>query len=358
MPPLAYSCRIARSTGLALTVVASACRWSNDGSIHTVSSDSVIMASSTGIPRRMVEGVAWDTLLRLPQTADSDRPGKVRWLGDHFVYFSDGSRRLMAIDAAGYERWALGPRLPSGDSLAAVADLRVLKDGRIAALDARSNRLILVRIDGTVQAELDLASLGRATDVVELDAGRLLVLTPEDSMPFAVVSASGRVVQRLRFPNPRYNDVHALARAGVLGGGAGGRWVFGFRLGNGLVAFRDTIPGGPVAAYPESVRFPSVLEEVRPGFRSSRLGRITRTASAITVLRDQSFVLFGGESPDHGRIIDVYRFPSSSYAYSFRLPDKAVDLSSFDEDLIVLTGGAHRTVLRLKGTTLGDVARR
>jgi hypothetical protein len=303
--------------------------------------------------------VVWDTLLKLPESGgSSDRPIKARWLGDRLVYYSDASRKLLAIDTAGHERWSIGPRLPSGDSLRGVEDLRVLADGRIAALDARSNRLIVAHPNGTVAKELRLGNLGRVTDVVQLEEHRLLVLAPDDSMPFVVISDSGRMMRRLPFPSPAYTAVHPLARAGVLGSGTDGRWVFGFRLGNGLVAFQDTLQAGPVASYPEPVRFPLVIEESRPGFRSSRLGRITRTASAITVLGSHSFVLFGGESPDRGRIIDAYRFPGSTYAYSLQLPAKAVDLFSFKGELLALTSGSHRAVLRMRGTTLGDVARR
>lgn len=325
---------------------------------HVLEHNTIAIAPLAGMPRRFVPA-EWDTLMRFATLANrASRPDKVASAGKLVVFFSNTPKQLIAVEPDGEERWRLGPALPSGDSLRRVEDLRTMSDGRIVVLDSRSNRLVMVRPDGIVESELDLASLGHLTDVVELGPGRLLLLASDTSAPFAVVSSSGRTLQHLPFPSPRYAALHTLARAGVLGSGSDGRWVFGFRLGNGLVAFRDTIPLGPVGSYPEPIRFPSVIEESRPGYRVARLGRITRTATAITVVGDRSFVLFGGMSPDRGRIIDVYRFPTSSYAYSLILPSKAVEVLSSGDDLLALMGGPEGVILRTHTRSLLRVADR
>ena len=317
------------------------------GSTRVLAHDSVLVAPLTATPRRLAAGVTWDTAMRFVSVPNADLPDKIVSVGNVMVFFNPSAKRLIALDAAGRERWTVGPALPSGDTLRRIDQLRVLSDGLLAGLDSRSARLVLVRADGVVRSEVDLKSLGRATDLVELSPERLLLLGADAPAPFTVVSTGGRILQRLRFPSPRYAALHSLARAGVLGSGAGGKWVFGFRLGDGLVAFRDTTPLGSVASYPEPIVFPSVVEESSPGYRAARLGRITRAASAITVLGDRSYVLFGGTSADRNRIIDVYDYPTSGYRHSLILPSTAVHVFSTSTDLFVLTSGPQRVVLRM-----------
>lgn len=355
MPDISRSAaaRVLAPIGIALTL---ACGRS-DVHERLITSDTVALTPRLAAARRVVSGAAWDTLLKFSDVGDgTERPDKVLPVGKLLVFFSDASRRLIAVDAAGRERWALGPRLPSGDSLLRIEDIQRSSDGRIIALDSRTGRLIVVRPEGTVEAELGLKSLGHLTDVVELSRDRLLLLAADTSVPFAVVSRSGKLLHRIPFPSPSYTSLHALARAGVLGTGDDGRWAFGFRLGNGLVAFRDTLQLGPVSSYPERIPFPPVMEETRPGYTASRLGRITRAALGIAVVGDHSFVLFGGSTADRYRIVDAYRYPSSQYAYSLMLPSKAVGIARAGNDLIALTGGPHRMVLRLTSGALHRVA--
>lgn len=316
------------------------------------------VTASTG-DRRIAWEATWDTLLRFATVGDGrERPARVAVTPQHVVFFGEREKALIAVDSTGTERWRVGPLLPSGDSLRAVVDLRPSRGGGVLALDPRSRRLIEVAGSGRVQDEVEIDGTALPSAALQLDGNRRLVLASDTTTPFMVLGARKQPGRFMAFPNPAYAKLHTLARAGILGAGERGEWVFAFQLGDGLVSFRDTMVAGPLGAYAERVQFPAVVEEHGSDFRVTRLGRITRAATAAVVLRGETFVLFGGETADKARLVDVYSFPESKYRYSFRLPAKAIDLGVVDGHLVALTASAPRAVVRIADPPVAKVAER
>ena len=99
--------------------------------------------------------------------------------------------------------------------------------------------------------------------------------------------------------------------------------MFGFYYGNGWMTFRNTDLTA-VFPYAEHFDFP-VLRRVRRG--EDLYTHLTRTptvtGSALSVVGDTLFVLFGGESQSRGRVLDKFDARTGAYLETDVLPHYA-----------------------------------
>ena len=73
----------------------------------------------------------------------------------------------------------------------------------------------------------------------------------------------------------------------------------------------------------------------RAGF-SSRLGAVTFTALSVAVRGDTMFVLYGGQTEEEGRLIDLYHVDSGSYEGTVLLPHRASRMAVARQWIVVL----------------------
>jgi outer membrane protein assembly factor BamB len=248
---------------------------------------------------------------------------------DGHVYVADlGGPRVLALDVrSGTLLWTFGRSGGGPGEFSAPGSLAVLPDGNVIVADRIGARITIISREGRLVATQAPA----------------LVYSAGMQPPFALVDLDAGSTVGLLTPWPAFDSLSALARQVNLSSSPAERagcWVtliavgqFSRYDGEGFESLRE---------YVERVPFPKVDTQVvtdasgRVRSRRERLARRPGAAQAAAAYHHELLVLFGGQTEDARRIIDVYEAPGH-YRRSLRLGSVAHAVAADAGIVVVLT---------------------
>ena len=281
-------------------------------SLFTSRDDVVRRQSGTTFDTLWVFGGPTDTLLA--------SPWRLRHDGAMGVVFLDlQNQGAYRIGKGGRLLWSWGKPGEGPGELLDVRAIDVEQDGKVVMVDPGNQRVVRLSPNGLLLEEKPMPGPNLTVEsVAALPGGRLavsghnplLALWDDDAVEHAALPSN------LGEPSP-------IQHTGRLVGWGTQGWVFGFYYGNGWMTFRNTDLTA-VFPYAEHFDFP-VLRRVRRG--EDLYTHLTRTptvtGSALSVVGDTLFVLFGGEDQLAGRLLDKFDVRYGAYLETDLLPHYA-----------------------------------
>ncbi|MGH7540829.1 MAG: hypothetical protein ACRELC_07510 [Gemmatimonadota bacterium] len=241
--------------------------------------------------------------------------------------------RVVRFGRDGGVRWAFGARGSGPGEFERPIQVALDARGRTWVLDDRAMRVTVIGADGGDRLVIPLEGLpGLPNGFVPLPGDELVLAVLDLTWPLVRLDRDGTVIDRAALPGEPLSELDVIrSQFALAGGGAGERWVAAFSFLDGFFAFDGLRARGYRGRYVERVPPPDVaLRSVREGGRQTRaltLESSVPSALAADVAGDRVHVLFGGETEDRGRIIDVYEHETGRYVESLRLPRRGFDLA-------------------------------
>jgi hypothetical protein len=194
-----------------------------------------------------------------------------------------------------------------------------------------------------------LVNVGYVDQFAPLEDGRAVLLTQHPDSAIAIADTSGGIVQRLGLPWREFADLHPLVRQGNLASGGGGRWAFGFALGDGWFGFSGTRAEGGKRPYIERAAFPQVVEKREGGSLTTQLASYTPcSACGMAIDGPHFYVLFGGRTDNRHAILDRYDLRTGRYRESLVLPAKTTQAAVAGGTFFLLVEEPAPTLLALR----------
>lgn len=304
-------------------VLCSGCDAVGEGWIESSGAGRTLWKDPGGAPPRRMLPVEW-TLLWSRGSVDDTlfvRPLRMQGHPDGVYVLDVQAQRVLAFDRAGRLDWSFGsPGEGPGEFLRA-RDLRLGSGGEwIYVHDPDNGRITVLDRSGRLARMISTREAGRSETLVVLGDSLFVLATRASDDPFAVMDRSGNVRRRMNLPWEGFPDLPPLARQGTAAT-EGDRWVYGFLLGDGFFSFDGLDSLGYVGRYVEHTDFPTVAV-IRQGSRTTRrlAERPVCSGCSLTLSDGILYVLFGGASPEHHRIVDLYRSEDGEYLGSYALP--------------------------------------
>ena len=216
--------------------------------------------------------------------------------------------------------------------------MTVGRKGDVVIVDSGNRKLVWLSSSGQWLRENALPPAtgqwvtGTTRGIVALNSGRY-VLYGDGSDPWVLYSESGQVEGPVPSPWAGFASMHPMQTQGVVAGGGGERWAFGFSLGNGVFVFSglETVGSFP---YVEHIGFPTVVatRPAKGGFSLSYAGRPNQSASDLIVQDETLLVLTGSH------LLDRYDLNTGAYEGTVTLPGRARRVASWNGGLLVADG--------------------
>ncbi len=281
-------------------------------------------------PERVVLDVPWDTLAHVRSgLADtllysvwSPAAGK-----DGFFVVDPYGARVARFAWDGSLRGYIGRRGGGPGEFGNVRDLDVDDLGTLWALDVETVRVSGFDRDGVLVEEVPLGGLPAASPSFGVNHDGSVfyfVVSEQELVPWAVDvtgTATGGAAITVDDADGAFSMALQgyVARTDTLGG-----WLYAFSMGDGFFPMRGVRPDGPRIRYPELVRFPGIQRTVSVdgNTTTTTTGLTERRESAISVDTDDGvlYLVFAGEGPDAGRLLERYDLATRSYIDTVRLP--------------------------------------
>ncbi len=239
------------------------------------------------------------------------------------IFVAGQDNAITAFDGQGTYLWTFGRKGQGPAEFSRIRDIEPTAEG-LAAYDPVNGRITEIDGRGVLLRETSLAEVPRGDQFAPLQHHRYAIVTTSISEPrnVVVVDTLGRVVGSLQWPWTAYDSLDPIARQVVTAAATGGKWVAGFRLGDGWYSLRDTVLSGAVHSFARHVDFPALIVEKDPSGRSStHLGRAEVAAMTVALRGRSLFVLFGGTGDSAFRIVDVHDAVTGKYENSILLPN-------------------------------------
>lgn len=284
---------------------------------------------------RILLAERWDTIATLTPKA-AGFPFGFFVSSNGFAYYDQINHRLVGFDRKGNEVHTSDTALGGRESLGEIRNVRLLADGRIAALDANRHELVILSRDWSSMKRVNLRAKGRIEQFIPYGKSGFLLWTFDADRPFEVLDSAGAPLGTISILWPQYRGLHPLTRSGILASDENENWVYAFSSGAGWFPYRGAQSRG-FQAYIEPLPFPAVLEQSEGSNTNAHLGRFTTAARAGIVVSGTFYVLFGGKSDLRGRLIDEYRMSDGTYLKSLVVPPDGVALAARAGKIYLLT---------------------
>ena len=295
-------------------------------------------------PERVFAQVAWDTVLYLQVPGEDTllyAADQVQASEEGFWVLDRIGHRVAHFGWDGALRWYAGRQGEGPGELLSPRLISLDDEGRVWVVDHGTGRISGFDREGALQAEVPLGNIeGTLALFVASGSGdRVLGMSFADDLRPMVVDRSGRASGGRPFALPDAKGAWGFALQGLVAREPDGdRWVYAFSSGDGMFRMEEVDPMGARIRYPEAIPFPRMIEEVEvDGERISTIRRLDApnfSARGLAVAQGRILVHFMGETPEQGRILDLYDFASGTYERSLLLP--RYGLMSAWEDRILL----------------------
>lgn len=290
--------------------------------------------------RRFVE-VAWDTLVHVEWPDDEADVYTVRDVvaDEHGIRVTDAhGHRIAHFDWEGRLLRHMGRQGGGPGEFASLMAVDLDADGNVWVLDTNNNRITGFDRDGKPLESIPLHALLNYphTFAVSSRGDSFYFITTPDTVgtivPLRVSRDDGTTEQGSPIPVPDAVGAYSIVLQGAIARESGAppddtgedRWVFAFTMGDGWFGLRGLRPTIPRTWYPEPTPFSRAVRTVSvDGPRTSITTWITERrqgAATVSVQNGELWMLFVGETPDAGRLVDRYDLETGRYRDSFLLP--------------------------------------
>lgn len=303
------------------------------------------MADGDRPERRMVD-VTWDTLARLTTTLDDSllfSAGRPVPDTDGFWIPDAYGSRVARFDWEGRLVRHIGQRGGGPGELASFHSIDVDDSGTLWILDVPNNRISGFDTDGELVDEISLRDLEwrpNAFAVTGDGQSFLLMETSRELVPL-ILGRDGTAASGPPIPVPDAGGAWGMALQGIVTRERGGDgWIYAFSSGDGYFRLVGADIAGPRVPYPEPVPFPDIIQSVsREGSVTSTTTHLTnRTAAAASIwaLDGELHVVFEGETPYSGRLLDRFDLQAGRYVDTVLLPRRGY--VALWEDRVIVAG--------------------
>jgi hypothetical protein len=300
---------------------------------------------------RRVDADAWDTAWAIGGgTEDTTllRPRLVTPHGAGVYLFDDGREQVISLDPNGNRRWGVGGTGGGPTEFRMVRDIKVDDLGRAVVLDPGNQRIAVIDPAGRFVRRVPITAIGWAEQVLPLGDSRYVLATSDSMRPFVVLDSTGGVVERFGIPWKPFASLDPLARQGTISQAGGGRWIYGFTLGDGWFVFDGTRPQERPGRYVEHTDFPAVVQTRHGNTVTTQMEKYVPCSACTLSGADSVFyVHFGGHTPEQKRLVDRYAISNRRYLGSYRLPTAASAVMVFGGRAYVLQSDTATRLLAL-----------
>lgn len=278
---------------------------------------------------RSIAGGAGDELLT---------PGSIAVTrGGELLAFDYGAMELRAFSRDGQQLWRQGAKGGGPGEYRNVMDVEVRSNGAIVLLDMANRRITELSPGGKLRRTVSL-KLNSSRFIATSDTSSYTLAGDDTSTLWVSVDANGALARRMAAP-PSMLAKHSLAREQFTAA-VDTQSVVAYRWSDRLLllerdgAVKSIIDGVERVALPNIRSYPTKF-----GKFSGSVARIDPNAVAGTLSvashEKKIFVLFGGLTPERGRLIDVYEVESARYIGSYLLPTVAQEIAVLPDGSIV-----------------------
>jgi len=292
-------------------------------------------------PDRQFIEVAWDTLAYVEWPEDDADVYAVRDVvaDAHGIRVVDSyGYRIAHFDWDGRLLRHMGRQGGGPGEFASLMAADLDRSGNVWVLDTNNNRITGFDVDGVSLESVPLHTLSSSphTFAVSSDGDSFYFITTPDTVgtvvPVRVSREGGGTAEGRPIHVPDAVGAYSLVLQGAVAREHGvpgrtaaeDRWVFAFTTGDGWFGLTGLESSTPRMWYPEPTPFARAVRTVSvEGPRTSVTTQITERrqgALMITAQNGELWILFVGETPDAGRLIDRYDLETGQYRDSFRLP--------------------------------------
>lgn len=286
---------------------------------------------------RTVASESWDTGFSVGGTLQDTlfgQIGDVVHAGDR-IYASDlFSGHLISFDREGYLQWRFGGQGSGPGEFLRPMDLELDPSGNVLVLDPRNSRITVVSKAGTLVGTIPLQDLdGLPSGFAVTGSDALMIAVPSAKLPLVVVDFEGNEIERLPHPDPLFESMHPMVRQFQIHSAATSSQVVAtYDLADGFSVISSGAPSENHMWYAETVPPLEVMttstKDENTTYTTTQLpSPLILSAVGASVQDDKLLVLFGGQSENRGKWIDVFRLPDGAYTHSYALPRSAAAMS-------------------------------
>jgi hypothetical protein len=111
--------------------------------------------------------------------------------------------------------------------------------------------------------------------------------------------------------------------------------------------------GGVVhkGTFVEATKFPDLLQFDTPTGKTTEVPRSTRSAIGVALAGPTLYVLFGGATVDHNRLLDTYDIATAEYRSTYRLPERAGRIVAVNGQVYAIGESRPLRILKLRADT-------
>ncbi|MDZ7778463.1 MAG: hypothetical protein U5R14_00815 [Gemmatimonadota bacterium] len=306
-------------------------------------------------PERKIVDVTWDTLAHVRSGVNdsllfsasgvaADEEGF--WVGDLY------GDRVARFDWEGRLLRYVGDSGRGPGEIGRVHEIDVDGEGVLWILDPENTRITGFDQSGALVDEVPFRGLDASPGsfAVSRDGRTFMSMLPSDRLEPILIHRDGRIERGTQIPVPDANGAFGLALQGRVARHDHG-WLFAFTSGDGIFRMRGLETVGPRLRYPEAIPFPGITRSVqRDGRRTStttRLAERNPAAAAISTRGSELLVVFHGESPNAGRLLDRYDLERGRYLDTVLLPVSGY-VAAWDDRLVVARTNPRPELLVLR----------
>lgn len=262
-------------------------------------------------------------------------PWELRARDDQVVALDRDGYRIQAFSADdGAFLWSFGRRGDGPMEFDEPTSLFRTQDGW-GVWDPGLGRLTLVDREGAFDGERFLASDRRPEQLCTTAGGSIVALFGSGETAAGAFGLDGSLVSTAELPTRELRDLQPIQRQADWASTSDGQCIAYLKLGGG---FAELEVGG-------FAQWHDYVEAVAPPQASTRSsGNVTSTRIELPVIAvhdalvhgPELWLLFGGESDNAGRIIDVHEASSGAYIQTLELPvDGAESMARFEDRLFL-----------------------
>ena len=276
---------------------------------------------------RVIRNAEWDTVwIRTASLEDSVLIGPVGLLlsraGDRLLVPDRGANQVAAFSTTdGSLQWTLGPEGHGPGEFGSIFGASLLGWDTLAVVDPSNKRVSFVSTEGRVLGGRPLPDGLYGYSTCFLSGGRMLVGALSANETRVFLSDNGEVKEQFPLPWPAIGKLPGIVTQLYLQQLNDSTCVASLMRAYGfaLVGARGFSATGK---YIEELEFPEVITEGR----RVTIPSTTVAARDVSVIEDTIQILFGGNTPDRGALLDLYGSRSLEYLGTYRLPFKAIKL--------------------------------
>lgn len=318
---------------------------------------SLAVSRPADLPSRVIRDVEWETVFELRGSLQDTTMYRVHHIAADPTGLSvlDPARNaLLRFSLDGRLLWTFGRTGEGPDEFLRAIAVQVDAAGRSWVADDANKRVTVLDRDGRVSFRIPLNDLSAPPNgLAPLSGDRVIIATLDPTSPLALVDRDGRLLQRLELPEAELARLDPIAGQFTLAADPErDRAVAAFTMFDAFFGLAGTEWLPYRGWYAEGTPVPQTET------RRTRTAETTRherslvasvsTALSVELAGDRLYVLFGGSSEDHGRLLDIHSADSGEYIESLRLPRRGGNIAIAEGVLYLTYSSPYPSIVGLR----------